>query len=30
MQADIESLIRFGLTRSKLLTFLKWSRFMCG
>jgi len=30
MQAYIESLIRFGSTRSKLLTFLNWSRSICG
>jgi len=29
-QAYIESLIRFGSTGSKLLTFLDWSQFICG
>ena len=30
MHAYIESLIRFGLTRSKLMTFLDRSRSICG
>jgi len=30
MQMYTESLIRFGSTRSKLLTFLNWSRSICG
>jgi len=30
MQAFIESLIWYSSTRSKLLTFLNWFRFICG
>jgi len=30
MQAYIESLSQFGLTRTKLLTFLNWSRSIFG